>query len=464
MSADPRDREAEVLPLRPAHTFAWTDYGNAERLVAAHGRDLRHVPGLGWLAWDGRRFERSEDGEPMRRAKLGARALYRAAGDCDDDEKRKEMVKWARQSEAAPRLSAAVALAATEREVLARVADLDADPWALNVANGTVDLRTGKLREHRRSDLLTKLAPIAFDPAARCPLWEGFLQTAFDGNNDLVAFFRRAVGYSLTSLIREHVLFICHGGGSNGKDTALGAIGGLLGEYAHVTPSSTLLEQRHEGVPNDLARLRGARFVTASETGSGRRLNEERIKEVTGGGVISARYMRAEWFEFRPQFKLWLCTNHLPRIHGTDHGIWRRVRLIPFRVTIPDEQQDEELPAKLAGELPGILNWAIAGCLDWQQQGLAAPEVVSDATADYRSKQDAMGRFLAECCEEAEGYAEETGALWRAWCRWADDNREEAGTSTSFGLALSERHFEGDKASNRRIRRGLRLRTQWRPQ
>jgi putative DNA primase/helicase len=456
---DPEAQHLAEVPVAAVEAFALTDLGNAERLVSAHGRDLRHVPGLGWHRWDGRCWQRDEDGEPMRRAKLAARAILHDAANCDDDALRKTIVKWARASEAEPRLRAAVSLAASEPQILAGVDELDADPWALNALNGTIDLRTGKLRGHRRTDLLSKLAPAAYDPKAKCPQWLSFLQVIFDGNAELITYVQRWAGYSLTGSIREQALVVCWGGGSNGKSTLLGTLRRLLGDYAEATPTSTLLEQRQgDGIPNDVARLRGARLVTASETSSGRNLNEERVKDITGGDAITARYMRGEWFSFEPQFKLWLSTNHLPRIRGTDHAIWRRLSLVPFAVTIPDAAQDKELPAKLAGELPGILAWAVRGCLDWQQQGLAAPAAVSAATDGYRVEQDLLGRFLAERCEIDPRAEVQAADLWDAYCKWAEANRERTGTQTSFGRELTERGHEGAKHGGNRTRRGLRLR------
>ena len=453
-----RERVGEAPAAPPIGSYELSDLGNAERLIAAHGDDLRWIPGLGWFAWDGSRWQRDESGEPLRRAKLTARAILHDAANCDDEALRKATAKWARASEAEPRLRAAVSLAASERRVIANPADLDTDPWAFNTFTGTIDLRTGKLRTHRREDMLTKLAPVAYDPDAQCPVWTEFLRTIFAGDEDLIDYVQRWAGYSLTGSTREQVIALCWGAGSNGKTTMQETLRRALGDYAAHTPSSTLLERDHgDAIPNDLARLRGTRLVTASETGDGRRLDEERVKAITGSDVIAARYMRAEWFEFRPNFKVWASTNHLPRVRGTDHALWRRIRLIPFSVTIADEDQDRDLPEKLTGETPGILAWAVRGCLDWQRHGLGAPEAVTNATREYRTDMDLIGRFLADCCEIKPDAEAEAGALWLAFCTWAEANHERTGTQTAFGRQLTERGFETRRQAKARKRIGLQL-------
>ncbi|HYU47276.1 MAG TPA: phage/plasmid primase, P4 family, partial [Terriglobales bacterium] len=259
-----------------------------------------------------------------------------------------------------------------------------------------LNLKTGTLQPHCREDLLTKCLPIAYDPNAECPTWLDFLKTIMANNAALITFLQRAIGYSLTGDTSEQCLFIAHGSGSNGKSTFLEVLQALLGDYAESTPSASLLaKDRHDGIPNDIARLRGARLVTAVEIGEGKRLNEELVKRLTGQDTMTARFLFAEFFDFHAEFKLWIACNHLPTIRGTDHAIWRRIRLIPFTVTIPDEQQDKKLPGKLQAELPGILRWAIQGCLAWQEQELSTPSEVIAATKDYRALMDVIGGVLS---------------------------------------------------------------------
>jgi putative DNA primase/helicase len=319
---------------------------------------------------------------------------------------------------------------------------LDADPWLLNVANGTIDLRTGELRAHRREDLLTRLAPVEYDPDAQAPCWAAFLERIFAGDGELIGFLRRAVGYSLTGQTGEQVFFILHGTGANGKSTLLEALGAMLGDYGAKTPTETLLIKRSAGISNDVARLRGARLVTAVEAEDGQRLAESLVKQLTGGDTITARFLYQEAFEFAPTFKLWLATNHKPTIRGTDYAIWRRIRLIPFAVTIPEKEQDRTLPDKLKAELPGILAWAVRGCLEWQREGLGLPEAVKAATAAYQVEQDTLAAWLDACCILSPTATARAGQLYKNYRAWAEENGERPMTGHKFGRTLTERGFD----------------------
>jgi len=382
----------------PAEPFALTDFGNAERLVAAHGRDLRYVAGLGWHVWDGRHWQRDDTGEPLRRAKLTARAILHDAANCDDADDRKALMKWARASEAEPRLRAAVSLAESEQQVVVRAAALDTDPFLLTVLNGTIDLRTGKLRPHDPADLITSLTAIEYDAEAVCPRWLQFLIEVFAGDEELIGFLQRFAGYCLTGDTREHILVVLHGAGRNGKSTLLRVQQRLLGDHAVTSSLEAFLRTRGDRGPrNDLARLHRARLVSAAESGEGRKLDEATVKELSGGDRISARFLYAEEFEFTPRFKLVFVTNHKPRVSGDDDAIWARLRLVPFDVCF-EGREEKDLPAKLEAELPGILAWAVRGCLDWQRDGLGQAAAVSNATTAYRQDEDVLGAFLEERC------------------------------------------------------------------
>ena len=432
--------------MTPRHL---TDLGNAERLVAFHGDDLRfcHLWAT-WLCWDGRRWAKDESGETERRAKATVRALYGEAANTDDPDARKALALHARRSEAESRIRAMVTLARSEPGIPVLPSDLDADPWVLNVSNGTLDLRTGELRPHRRTDLLSKLAPVPFEANAECPTWVGFLKRVLDDRDSLIGFVQRAVGYSLTGDVMARKLFILHGSGRNGKSTFLRTIGEVLGDYSMRTPSSSLMDRRGDSIPNDLARLKGARFVATTETAEGKRLAEAQVKDITGGEPITARFMRAEWFEFMPEFKLWLATNHLPDIRGTDPAIWDRVRRVPFEVRIPEDEEDTELPDKLRVEFPGILRWAVEGCLAWQVEGLAEPEEVQGATSSWRRDMDVLGAFLSDMCEEGPELSEAGGPLYVAYHNWCERNGYAAKANNLFALALRERGFS-QKRTNR---------------
>ena len=453
------EHEAGGAEPDQAREFAWTDYGNAERLVAYAGHDLRYCDLWGkWLVWDGRRWLPDDTQTAVRLAKETVRTIYREASTVEDDEKRKKLVRFATASESASRIKAILELAKSEPGIPVTPDDLDGDGWFLTVSNGTVDLRSGALVRHRRDHYSTKLVPVSYDPQATCPTFLAFLDSIMDGNQELIGFLRRAVGYSLTGNTREQVAFICHGTGSNGKSTFLDVLQDVLGDYAMQTPTETLMLKRNEGIPNDIARLRGARLVAASETAEGRRLSESLLKQLTGGDRITARFMRAEWFEFKPMFKLWLVTNHKPVIKGTDRAIWRRIRLIPFTVTIPDAEQDKQLPLKLRRELPGILRWAVEGCLEWQAHGLGLPQEIRQATDTYRQEMDVLAAWINDCCEVANYCHSTAKALYGSYSTWCEEGGERAMSQRSFALQLAERGFESIRTKFARSWVGIQVR------
>jgi putative DNA primase/helicase len=448
----------------PEH-FNLTDIGNAERLIARHGRDLRYVPRWHeWLVWDGRRYKPDETHDVERLAKETVRAFHDSIDAMDLPRKEKEeQRKHALASEGDRKIAYMLARARAEVGVSIRTDALDADPWSLTVENGTIDLHTAQLREHNRDDLVTKLVPIRFDPDARCDLWESFLDRIMGGNQVLISWLQRAVGYSLTGMTSERCFFLLHGIGANGKTTFLEIVRAIAGDYATQTDFTTFLEKKSDGPRNDIARLFGARVVTSSEVGEGKRFAESLVKSLTGAEVITARFLNQEFFEFMPTFKVFLAANHKPVIRGTDEGIWDRVRLIPFGVRIPPEERDPELLAKLRAELPGILAWAVAGCVLWQREGLGIPDEVRAATASYRSESDTLGAFLEEYCElgDTELHMEPANSLYNAYAAWAKEGGEYQLSQTAFGRRLAERGILAEKrgagASRKVWRIGLRL-------
>ena len=298
---------------------------------------------------------------------------------------------------------------------------LDSDTMLFNASNGTVNLRTGQLQPHRQMDLLTKMSPVVFDPNAKAPVWEQFLFRALSGNVELVDFLQRAVGYALTGSVQEHVLFFCYGNGANGKSTFLGTLHSLLGEYAAPAPRGMLFRSKGtERHPTELATLHGLRFVTCSEIEEGQAFDEALVKDLTGGDRISARRMNEDFWSFAPTHKLFLAGNHRPVVRGDDEGIWRRMRLIPFTVTIPESERDAMLPEKLRAELPGILAWAVRGCVAWNAGGLQAPGTVKSATAQYRDENDVLGQFFRERVRIEERATVPRAFLresYEFWCR-----------------------------------------------
>ena len=437
-----------------------SDLGNAQRLRDLHRTDIRYCHPWGrWLFYDGRQWQIDENGMIVRLAKETVREIYAEAAAAEEDQ-RKALAKWALQSENERRIKAMIELAKSEPGIPVMPDELDADTWLFNTESGTIDLRTGELRKHRREDLITKCPPVTYDPTATCPTFNAFLTTIFEGNRDLMQFVQRAVGYSLTGNTREQVIFIAHGTGRNGKSTFTTTLLSLLGEYGQQTPTETLMVKRGDSIPNDLARLKGTRLVAAMESDEGRRLSEALIKQLSGGDRIPARFMRSEWFEFQPTFKIWLATNHKPVIRGTDLAIWRRIRLVPFTVTISEQEEDKQLGEKLQAEFPGILRWAVEGCLAWQQHGLGMPEAVKNATAGYREEMDVLGAWVAECCviePNAKAGAKELYASYTAWC---EAGGERALSQRAFGLQLGERGFERYRGTGKKhMWRGIGLKS-----
>lgn len=448
---DPTDPSLESAHL--------SDMGNAQRFVEAWGHELRYVPPHKlFYVFDGQRWAEDTLGLAMERAKRTIQGLWREAEYEENEEDRKRLLTHALRSESVGRLQAMLTLAQSAPGIPILPDALDADPWLLNVQNGTLDLRTGTLRPHAADELITRLLPIAYDPAAACPQWRAFMEQIMGDNVPLMTFLQRAVGYALTGLTREQVFFILFGVGANGKSTFLHVVTTLLGDYARQTPIETFMLRSHETISNDLARLAGVRFVAASEAESQRRLAEALVKQVTGGERIAARFLHKEFFEFTPRFKLFLATNHKPVIHGSDHAIWRRVRLIPFTVTIPDEAQDRELARRLIEqELPGILAWAVEGCLAWQRDGLGLPDEVRAAVEGYRTEMDVIGAFLEECCELMPAMSVAVSALYARYAKWCAASNERPMTKRRLSMALKDRGIATDRSSEARRWIGLRL-------
>jgi len=404
----------------------WDDTGNARRLVKRYGRDHQYAPGVGWHAWDGRRWAPDETGAVVRAAKRVTDDLLELAKTIDDPDVRKRVLDFASRSRYRPRLEAAVKLAETEPGAYRLADEFDADDLLLNVANGTIDLRTGELRSHDRGDWLTKIAGAAYNPDARCPGFQAFLELIFDSRPDLITYLQRLVGYTLTGDQGEQCFVLLHGTGENGKSTLVGILLGLLGEYATAADAAIYMQVQRGSIRNDIARLRGYRLVASTEPPKAARLDTALVKEITGGDRVTARFLYREAFTFTPKFKPWISCNELPDVDEETHAIWRRLRVIPFDIEISTRvpiqpHYDRRL---LADEAAGILTWAVQGCLDWQAHGLGEPQAVTDATSAYRAGQTqpaTIPGLIKDCCTRGPNAFTPSDDLYATYQRWAND-------------------------------------------
>jgi len=420
-------------------SFMRTDLGNAERMVAMHGQNIKFCKIWGkWLIWDGKRWAIDDIAQIMQLAKKTVRNIYKEVADAESKDKRKEIFNHAIKSEAEPRLKAMIKLAESEKGIPIRPEELDSDPLLFNVENGTIDLRTGQLKKHNREHLITKIAPVKLDKTSTATKWEMFLERIMNENKNLINFLKRIIGYSLTGNTDAQCLFFLYGAGHNGKSTFLETIRGLLGDYGKTSDFNTFLKTNNQSIRNDIARLKGSRFVSAIEADSGKKLAETLIKRITGGDTILARFLYREHFEFKPTFKIFMAANHKPIIEGVDEAIWRRIKLIPFDVTIPIKDKDAQLGEKLKSELSGLLNWALEGCLEWQKNGLGIPEDVIGATEKYREEMDLVRRFISECCINNSLAKVNSTQLKEEFTKWLKRIGEDPVSQKDFRIRLKD--------------------------
>jgi putative DNA primase/helicase len=464
-------------PILPAHVPSpkgvtafdpCSDIANGERIAENFHGQLLYVEGIGWHVWD----------PPWKHDELAARTiayglgkviareaveLARWAADAESSAERAEReaavharFRWASKTELSHNLEAALICA---RPFLAvKAADMDADPDLLGGVDSVLDLRTAEYRPYDPADRITKTLGVAFDRSAACPVWERFVSEVFANDCELADWFQRFMGYCLSGRRNEHLLPICWGSGGNGKSTLLGALQAMFGAYAGTAAPGLLIERGGSEHPTGIADLQGRRLVIASETGEGGRLAEEQIKALTGGDRITARRMRQDYYQFEPTHQLICQTNHKPRVRGTDDGIWRRLRLIPFVRKFTGGCRDPKLAEKLKAELPGIFNWCYRGYAGYRRHGLDdAPVMVRVATAEYRAASDVIGQFITDCCDVDPALTARAKTLYAAYASWCEGTGERCANQRDFGSRLGERGFL-KHTNNGTVYRGLALR------
>jgi len=436
-----------------------TDATNAERFVRDHGEVVRYNSAWKkWLVWNGRFWATDESGALVHEKGLETvRNFYDELAKTSDYRERIDIEKHGILSESLRRREATIRTVQLKTELNIKSEDLDKDPWLINVQNGTIDVSKGEFREHRKEEMISKIANVVYDPEADCPLWKQFIREIMNYKTDLINFVQTAMGWALSGDISEQTMFILYGTGANGKSTFLNAIMHLLGDYATATPTETFMKKSGDQNTNDIARLRGTRVVTTTEVEQGRRLSEPLIKKITGNDQMTARFLYGEYFNFVPTFKIFMATNHKPVIKGTDYGIWRRIKLIPFTTKIAEEKQDKHLELKLREEASGILNWLLEGAERWKREGLNAPAIVLNATDEYRGEMDVIGSFLKTGCKQESGLTIRIRELYKAYSDWCDENNEHPSSERFFSLRLREMGFEQTRTAEARYWSGIGL-------
>lgn len=396
-----------------------------------------------WLRFEGK-WQKDDVKEVLKLAKQVVLKMYEEASRIEDDELRKKLVKHALQSEKRARLEAMIELAKPELAITPE--RFDKNPYLINLQNGTFDLNSFVFYEHKPEDYLSKMMNVSYNPDADCPRWKEFLNRIFCEQTEIIEFVQKALGYSLTGDTGEDCLFILYGTGSNGKSTFIKTITNIWGDYGLTTPIETFLVKNNAGIPNDIARMAGTRLVIASETPEDRSMNEVLVKLLTGRDKITARFLRQEYFEFEPTFKIWIIGNHKPIIREQTKAIWRRIRLIPFEYVFTEEDIIPNYENILLQEKEGIFNWILEGYQKWKVEGLKPPEKIIKATEEYKSEMDIVGDFIEECCEVGKmEYSCTMKELYKAYCKWCEENGIKQMSQKGFSYRLEEKGFAKQK-------------------
>lgn len=437
-----------------------TDAGNAARLARlARGKNL-FVASRGWHYWDNFRWVFDECGHEIERLAKRSCLIFKdnAIQDPDPDRRRKKL-NFALQSESIARIRAMISMCATEPGMSCRLEDMDTDIWLLNVRNGVIDLRNGELLPHDSKRMITKLAPVDFDPAAKCPVFTRFFREIFNNNNETMDYVIRILGHCLTGDIREQMLPIFYGEGSNGKSTLIDCVMSLLGDYSGKAAEGLLIQKAHSDHPTELASLHGKRLIISSESESNARLKIQLVKSLTGDAIITARYMRQDFFEFQRTHKTILVTNNRPRVNENSPAVWRRLKLVPFTVSFSADRCDKQLPRKLEKEFSGILNVLLTGCQLWLSDGLREPASVKVSTDSYREESNLLGDWILEHCSNDPQAWESSAALYKGYSDWCERTGEKYPLSKrSFSENLARLGYQPERTNTARGWRGLSLR------
>jgi len=433
-----------------------TDTWNAKQFSNMfQGKILWCDPWNTWLIFKEGRWQRDDELKTVDLAKQVAKSMYERASQIDDDNERKAFVKWTLRTESRQALMNMIELAKPDLSVRPEL--LNVDKYLLNLRNGTYDLRNDKLLSYSPEDRLTMMANVEYDPDAKCPKWIEFLNKIFAGDQDLIGFVQKALGYSLTGDTGEDCFFIVYGTGANGKTTFLNTIETVLGDYAAQSRAETFLSKDRDTIPSDLARLKGRRFVVATEFPQGKVIAESLIKSLTGRDELTVRELFGKWFQYKPQFKIWLGTNHKPVVHDNSVGFWRRVKLIPFEVQIPVNERIRNFEDILLEEASGILNWMLEGYREWSKNGLGDTEKIREATAEYRDENDVLRDFLEERCIEDPNASISKKELYQAYVDWSTFNTEKTLSKGTFLRLIEERGYKPYRSNKERGWKGITL-------
>jgi len=436
---------ANSITAYPRHNhYPNTDLGNSKRFLDSHNNQIRYCSDAkAWYLWNGTTWKKDRQNKIQELGKKTAEEMEKESLQISNSEIRDEQLRHARKSQGKNSIKNMIELASSDSSINVIEENFDKDLLLLNVKNGTVDLRTGKLLPPDPKNLITKTCNVKYNEFAECPKFLEFLDYIFDGNKELIDYIQKLAGYCLTGSIEEQIIPILYGNGNNGKSTFMKVMEGLLGDYCISSDISSFSASGNNSVRSDLARMKGSRLVLTTEFENNQNISEALVKKITGGEKITCRYLYSDLFEYTPTFKVMMATNHRPEIKGTDEGIWRRIHLVPFTMKIADKDRKKNYADELLEELPGILLWCVNGCLKWRKQGLAKPSLVENATKDYREDMDELGEFIDVCCQISEDERVMSSKLYSAYEEWCNRNGIRLPLKNrSFSIKIKERGFK----------------------